>query len=137
LIEAYTPAKIKQGVVDEITLSGMVYNNSATGTMKFLYHNLDVDLKLSDKKWQNNVLAFGANAYLNSSNPPSADKPAREVKYQVERDMNKGGFNIILRSFLNGLKETMLMSKENKKSYKEEKKAAKKQKKAKSEDAGK
>jgi uncharacterized protein with ParB-like and HNH nuclease domain len=36
--------------------------------------------------------------------------------------MNKGGFNIILKSFLGGMKETMMMSKENKKAYKEEKK---------------
>ena len=125
LIEAYTPAKIKQGTVDEITLSGTAFRTNATGTMKFLYHNLEVDLKLSDKKWQNNVMAFAANTYLHSSNPPSANNPPRIVTYQVDRDMNKGGFNIILRSFLKGLKETMLMSKENKKAYKETKKNSK------------
>jgi hypothetical protein len=122
IIEAYTPAKINKGIVDEISLSGTVFRTNATGTMKFLYHNLEVDMKMSNKKWQNNVLAFAANTYLNSSNPPSADKPPRIVTYHAERDMNKGGFNIILRSFLQGLKETMIMSKENKKAYKETKK---------------
>jgi len=52
------------------------------------------------------------------------------VKYQVERDMHKGEFNIILKSFLAGMKETMMMSKENKQDYKEKKKAARAEKKA-------
>jgi len=39
--------------------------------------------------------------------------------------MNKGGFNIILKSFFAGMKETMIMSKENKKAYKQEKKKKK------------
>ncbi len=121
LLLAYTPAKISKGVVDEITLSGTVYRSTATGTMKFLYHDLEVDMKLSEKKWQNDVVAFAANTYLSTHNPPSAGMPPKVVQYQVERDMNKGGFNVILKSFLSGMKETMMMSKENKKEYKQEK----------------
>ena len=122
LVTAYSPAKIKQGTVDEITFSGTAFRTKATGTLKFLYHNLDIDLKLTDKKWQNSAIAFAANTYLNTNNPPAAGKPPRVVTYQVDRDMNKGGFNIILKSFLAGMKETMIMSKENKKAYKEVKK---------------
>jgi hypothetical protein len=122
LLLAYTPAKIGKGTVDEISLSGTAYRSNATGTMKFLYHDLDVDLKLSEKKWQNDVVAFAANTYLSTNNPPSAGMPPKVVNYKVDRDMNKGGFNIILKSFLSGMKETMIMSKENKKAYKEEKK---------------
>ena len=125
LLLAYTPAKIGKGMVDEISLSGTAFRTNATGTMKFLYHDLDVDLKLSDKKWQNDVVAFAANTYLSTNNPPSAGIPPKVVNYKVDRDMNKGGFNIILKSFLSGMKETMIMSKENKKAYKEQKKAAK------------
>jgi hypothetical protein len=122
LLLAYTPAKISKGTVDQIALSGTVYRTSATGTMKFLYHDLEVDLKLTDKKWQNSVVAFAANTYLSANNPPSAGIPPKVMKYQVQRDMNKGGFNVILKSFLSGMKETMIMSKENKKEYKKEKK---------------
>lgn len=122
LLLAYTPAKIGKGMVDEISLSGTAYRTNAIGTMKFLYHDLDVDLKLSEKKWQNDVVAFAANTYLSTNNPPSAGIPPKVVNYKVDRDMNKGGFNIILKSFLSGMKETMIMSKENKKAYKEEKK---------------
>jgi hypothetical protein len=122
LLAAYSPAAIKKGFIDQITFSGTVYRTKATGTMKFLYHDLDVDLKLTEKDWQNSVVGFAANTYLNASNPPSPEKPPRVVTYHAERDMNKGGFNIVLKSVLNGLKETMIMSKENKKTYKEDKK---------------
>ena len=42
--------------------------------------------------------------------------------FRVERDPRKGFINLLLKSLLNGLKETMFMSKENKKAYKEAKK---------------
>jgi len=122
LLAAYTPAFIKKGTADEITFSGIVDRTTARGTMKFLYHNLDIDLKIADKKWQNSVVAFAANTYLSTNNPPSAGSPPKVVKYEAKRDLNKGGFNPVLRSFLSGMKETMIMSKENKKAYKEEKK---------------
>jgi hypothetical protein len=122
LLAAYTPAKINKGTVDEITFSGIVNRTTANGTMKFLYHDLDVDLKVTDKKWQNSLVAFAANTYLSTNNPPQAGMPPKIVNYKAERDLNKGGFNPILRSFLSGMKETMILSKENKKAYKEEKK---------------
>lgn len=123
LLAAYSPAAIKKGTVDAITFSGRVNRTNATGTMKFLYHDLDIDLKLKERKsWQSSVVTFAANTYLNAGNPPSPEKPPRIVTYTVDRDMNKGGFNIVLKSLLSGMKETMIMSKENKRTYKEEKK---------------
>jgi hypothetical protein len=121
LLAAYSPAAIKKGMIDEITFSGTVHRTKSIGTMKFLYHDLDIDLKVTDKKWQNSVVGFAANTYLNASNPPSPEKPPRVVSFHADRDMNKGDFNIILKSVLNGLKETMIMSKANKKTYKEDK----------------
>lgn len=129
LIRAYTPAKINKGIADEISFSGIAKETSAAGTMKFLYHDLEVDLELKDQaKWKNSVLAFAANTVLDSSNPGSADLPPRVVKFQIERDMNKGFVNVVIKSLLNGLKETMLMSKENRKAYKENKKKSKRSK---------
>jgi hypothetical protein len=83
--------------------------------MKFLYHDLDIDIDLEGKaKWKSSLLAFGANTFLPASNPASPDKPQRIVKFSAERDMNKAFVNLIIKSVLNGLKETMIMSKENK-----------------------
>lgn len=123
VIEAYTPAKVTRGVVDQISFSGVAGSTSSTGTMKFLYHDLEVDVHLKKKaKWMSSVLAFTANQALHESNPPSDKLPPREVRFRVERDPRKGFINLLLKSLLNGLKETMFMSKENKKAYKEAKK---------------
>jgi hypothetical protein len=128
LIQAYTPAKINDGIVDEITFSGRIFKTYSSGTMKFLFHDLRVDLDLPKKaKWKSSVVAFAANTVLNSSNPGSADLPPRVVQFRAERNMNKGFINIIIKSVLSGLKETILMSKENKKAYREAKKQMKKQ----------
>ena len=132
LIEAYTPASINKGTVDEITFSGIAYRASAGGTMKFLYHDLDVDIDLEGKaKWKSSLLKFGANTVLPSANPASTDKPQRIVKFSAERDMNKAFVNLIIKSVLNGLKETLIMSKENKQDYREKKRELKKEKKEK------
>jgi hypothetical protein len=123
LLTAYTPAKILKGTADEITFWGIAGRTGSSGTMKFLYHDLNLDLKLKDKaNWQNSLISFAANTYLATNNPSSASTPPRIVKFTAQRDMNKGGFNILLRSFLAGMKETMIMSKENKEAYKAEKK---------------
>jgi len=122
VIVAYTPAKINKGTLDEIKFSGIAERTAASGTMKFLYHDLEIDLELHEKaKWKSSVVAFAANTVLNSSNPGSADLPPRIVKFHIERDMNKGFVNVIMKSIINGLKETMIMSKENRKAYKDSK----------------
>jgi hypothetical protein len=125
LIVSYVPVKISKGIVDEILLSGTAYRNLASGSMKFLYHDLSVDMKISETKWQNDVVAFAANTVVNSSNPPSGSLPPKVVTFKAERDMNKAGFNMLLKSFFAGIKETIIMSKENKKAYKQEKKKKK------------
>lgn len=127
LIEAYTPASIKKGVLDEMTFSGNVYRTSSSGTMKFLYHDLDIAMELEGKaKWKSSVLAFGANTLLPAANPASG-LPPRIVEFHAERDMHKSFVNITIKSLLAGLKETVLMSKENKKTFRAEKKEAKKE----------
>jgi hypothetical protein len=136
LIEAYTPASIKNGTVDELTFSGTAYRTSSAGTLKFLYHDLNIAMELEGKaKWKSSVLAFGANTVLPSANPASADMPARVVEFHAERDMHKSFVNLTIKSILAGLKETVLMSKENKKAFREEKKEAKKEAKAEKKDA--
>jgi hypothetical protein len=126
LIQAYTPAKINKGIADEITFSGVATEKKATGTMKFLYHGLEIDLELQEKaKWKSAIIAFASNTATDSSNPPTADLPPKVVQFGITRDMNKGFINVVIKSLLNGLKETMIMNKDNRKAYKVAKKAAK------------
>jgi len=123
LLQAYTPAKITKGVADEIIFKGQAEETSASGTMRFLFHDLEVDLELRKKaKWMSDLLAFTANTVLLTNNPINNDEPPREVKFSIERNMNKGFVNVIIKSVLNGLKETMMMNKENRKAYKQKKK---------------
>jgi hypothetical protein len=128
LLQSFTPAKINKGTLDEMTFSGKAYRTNAAGTMKFLYHDLDIDLALKEQaKWKSSALSFAANTILPSANPHSDKVPARIVQFKVERDMNKGFINIILKSLFTGLKETMIMSKANRKEFREAKKEAKKE----------
>ncbi len=128
LLTDFSPNAVKGGRVDEIHFWGTAFRTRASGTMKFLFHDLDVNLHLkSQRDWTNSILSFAANNILIRDNPASVDKPPRIVQYQVERDMNKGFINILLRAALTGLKETIIMSKENKKAYRKVKKEARKE----------
>jgi hypothetical protein len=121
LIQGYTPASVTRGMVDEISFSGIAEKTHADGTMKFLYHDLKVDLELQHKKkWKSSVITFAANSILPSCNPSSAGSVPRVVNFHADRDMNKAFINIVLKSLISGLKETMIMSKENKKKHKQE-----------------
>ncbi len=129
LIAAYTPAKINDGTVDGIHFTGTAYEKKAKGSMKFLYHDLKIDLEIKEMaKWKSSVLAFAANNIVASANPASPNLPPKIVKFEVDRDMNKSFVNITIKSALAGLKETVMMSKENRKAYNEMKKRVKKTK---------
>ncbi|HUM48153.1 MAG TPA: hypothetical protein PLD84_14580, partial [Chitinophagales bacterium] len=73
-------------------------------------------------------MAFAANTAVASSNP-APGQPARMVNFHMDRDMNKAFVNVVIKSILDGLKETIIMSKENREIQKEKKKEAKKNKK--------
>jgi len=123
---------IKKGVVDEIAFSGNGYKSSARGEMKFLYHDLDLTMDLKKlSKLENSLISFAANTYLNSSNPAAPGKAAREVKFDVERDRHKGFMNLVIKSVVSGLQQTMLPSKENRRSNRDSKKALKREQKEK------
>jgi hypothetical protein len=111
LLKAYSPVKINKGIIDNITFSGIAMNTKSNGTMAFLYHDLDIDLKLKGQAdWKNSFLAFAANTYVNNSNPVSSDKPAKVVHFEAARDMHKGFLNIVLTSFFAGIKQTLISS---------------------------
>ncbi len=127
LLMSHTPASVSTGVCDKITFSGAASETAATGSFEFLYHDLSIDLKLHEKaQWKSSVLSFAWNTILNTNNPPSSKVPSRKVQFHIERNMNKGFLNVLIRSVLDGLKKTMVMDKENKAAYKEEKKQSKK-----------
>lgn len=126
VIQSYVPVLISGGVADEIQFGGKATEKKATGTMKFLYHDLKMDIHLQKKaEWKNSLLSFAANTVVASSNPVSEGLPPKVVNFGIDRDMNKAFVNVLIKSALTGLKETVVMSKENKKAYREAKKKVK------------
>jgi len=121
--QSYLPAKIIKGSSDGITFSGNAYKTNAAGEMTFLFHDLNIDMQLKEKtEFQNSIITIAANTFLINSNPSKAGQPPRVVKFMADRDMNKGFINIILKAFFSGMKETMFLSKENRKIFNESKK---------------
>lgn len=122
ITKAYTPIEFKAGTSDEIKFSGIAQATRSTGNLTFLYHDLNINLELNPKEnWINSIVSFGANAVLRTNNPASENLPPRSVKFLAERDMNKGFVNLIIKSILDGMKETMNPSKENRREYKDTK----------------
>ncbi|MFN8256793.1 MAG: DUF748 domain-containing protein [Bacteroidales bacterium] len=123
VLKSYTPVVVNKGTIDEINFSGTAFETYSLGTMTFLYHDMDLDLKLKQANdWQNSILTFAANTYLNNSNPVKSNELPRIVNFRAERDITKGFLNIVLKSFFKGIKETLVMSKENKELNKTKKK---------------
>lgn len=129
-ITSYAPIRIKEGTSDGITFSGIVYNRYSSGTMKCLYHNLAFELEPQEKPDLKTIIkGLLAKTIIDNSNPPSPNQPARVVKYYVDRDMRTGFILMLVKSVLEGVQETLIMSKDNKQIYKITKEVAKKQEK--------
>ena len=119
MIQAFSPAKIKSGKVDAITFDGKATRTKASGKMTFLYHDLVVEMQLKEQaKWKNSVISFAANTVLPSNNPAKPEEPHKTVVFQIDRDMNKGFMNVIMKSLFGGLKETVLPNKINQQAHK-------------------
>lgn len=129
IITQFTPANIENGMVDDLHFYGTAFDTYASGTMQFLFHDLVIDLKLKEEAaWANNIVAFAANTILSKDNPASENVPPRIVQFRADRNRNKAFINILLLSAVAGMKETIIMSKENKKDYRKAKKEARQEK---------
>src|SRR4030095_6485465 len=128
-LQSYTPGQINSGIVDELSYTATAYKTKSLGTLKFLYHDLNIDLQLEEQaKWKSTLGALAANTYIPASNP-APDRPVKVVNFEAERNMNKGFINLVLKSLFSGLKETIILTGENRKNYNAKKKAWKEKRK--------
>ena len=82
--------------------------------MTFLYHDLVMEMQLQEQaKWKNSIISFAANSVVISNNPSGKDNLIKNAVIQIDRDVNKGFVNVILKSFFNGVKETVVPEKVN------------------------
>ncbi|MCK5856145.1 MAG: hypothetical protein KAG64_01575 [Bacteroidales bacterium] len=126
MIRTFAPIEISSGELKSIVFKGVANRTDSRGAMTFLYNNLNIQLHNKEPehkaKFGNQILSFAANTYLLSNNPANPSLPARNVQFVVGRNMNKGFIHILVQSLLNGMKETVIPSRENRKRYKKMKK---------------
>jgi len=131
-ISSFAPVEIDGGEIMDLKFRGKATSQYSSGSMKFLYRNLDLDVKTGNNKkfsfFQNQFLSLAANTYIYSNNPVNASAPIRKVHYNLKRDRNKGFIHLLVQSILEGVKETIAPSSENRRKYKKEKKKRKKAK---------
>ncbi|RLD46618.1 MAG: hypothetical protein DRI86_02685 [Bacteroidetes bacterium] len=128
-IRSFLPVEIRSGIIQNMKFNGYASRTTSKGNMVFLYNNLNIEIqnnnKVKKKGFQNIILSTAANTIMLSNNPVHADAPPRKVNFEVARDMNRGFINILIKSLLSGMKESLLPSKENRKQYKKVKKYSK------------
>ena len=131
-IRSFIPVEIRSGIIKSMKFNGHASRTTSKGNMVFLYNDLNIEIqsnnKTKKKGFQNLLLSTAANTIMLSNNPAHAGAPPRKVKFEVARDMNRGFVNILIKSLLSGMKESLLPSKENRKQYKKVRKHSKKHK---------
>ncbi len=130
VVRSFAPVEIKKGILNSVEFAGHSSRTDSRGTMLFLYKDLNIkveDNQVEKKKgFRNFVVSFAANTYLYSNNPVNSSQLPRRVNYFSQRDMNKGFLHLLVMSILEGIKETIAPSKENRKIYKSERKKQRK-----------
>lgn len=109
--------RVKDGYIDTLDFSFHARENTSNGTMKFLYHNLD--LGLSDDGPDNisgkdRLMMFIANTFIFKDANPEINRPPRISSLHYERNKQRFMFNYTWKTILSGIKQTVGL-KENKK----------------------
>ena len=130
VVRSFAPVKIEKGFLESIKFKGYASATDSRGSMLFLYKDLDLEIesnnKEKEKEFQKFVLSLAANTYIYSNNPVKSDVAPRRVNYYIKRDRNKGFLHLLIQSLIQGIRETVIPSKENRKSYRKIKKKRKK-----------
>jgi hypothetical protein len=128
MVHSFAPIEIDNGIIDKLKFSGVATRAQSRGRMTFLYHDLEIRFQGKAKSKGSNIgnaiISLAANTYVFSNNPKSPNVPPRNVNFSLNRDMNKGFIDILVKSILKGAKETLVPSRENRKRYKQAKNKA-------------
>lgn len=103
--------KFNGGVLDSLMLKGNANTTYSSGTMKMLYHNLDLFVMKKDERTKNTFLSWGVNSFIRKNNPrKGVNKKPKVVMMFFERNMEKGFGNFFWKTTFSGLKATMIPS---------------------------
>ncbi len=102
--------KIKEGKVNGLTLSMKANNQSSTGTVKFLYNDMKIDIykkgNEGGEQKKRGLISFIANSFILKKSNPGADGITRVENVSYTRDIHKSFFNVILKTMLAGVFKT-------------------------------
>jgi hypothetical protein len=108
LTEPLAMVSLKSGRINKLTFSINGTEKKATGTATFLYTDLKLEvLKMKEEELKKKGLAtFLANTLVKNENPQNDN--IREGAIYHERDVKKSFFNLVWKSVLSGIKNTVL-----------------------------
>lgn len=102
--------KIKEGKINGLTLSMKANNQSSTGTVKFLYKDLKIDIykkgNEDGEQKKRGLISFIANTFVLQKSNPGKDGITRVENVTTTRDIHKSFFNVILKTMLQGIFKT-------------------------------
>jgi hypothetical protein len=116
-VEQNASISMKEGVIDSLSFAFKANEIHSTGTMKFIYHDLKIEL-LNQKTKQSNIfkdaMSVFAHKLILKEDNPKGNNPVRESSIDINRDTTKFIFNYCWRSLLSGIKPVVGIPKNNK-----------------------
>lgn len=101
---------IEEGHLDTLKFNFRAGETSSEGTMKFLYHDLKLqvpDIKGENKKLKDQLMVFAANTFVLKDSNPKGNNDPRIVEMQFERNKQRFMFHYTWKTILSGIKETV------------------------------
>lgn len=117
MIEPNVGISINEGIIDTLDFSFHAEENSSTGTMKFIYRDLKLQVPESDKhktKGIGGFTLFLANTFVLKENNPSGNRPPRISSIHFVRNKQRFMFHYTWNSIFSGIKETVGVPQSNK-----------------------
>lgn len=110
LAEPMGPASIREGKMDGMTFNMVGNDNGMSGSVKFLYQDLKVDLLEKDKGATETdkkfLMSLLANIVIKNSNPKRNDE-TRVARVSMNRDPNRSLFYLCWKTIFKGIRETV------------------------------
>ncbi len=112
MIEPTVGVSVKKGHIDTLSFSFNAGETSSKGTMKFLYHDLSLELpevKNEKKKLKDQLMIFAANTFVIKDSNPRGNTEPREANMHFVRNKQRFMFHYTWKTILSGIKETIGM----------------------------
>lgn len=104
--------ELNQGVIDTMDFKFTAGEESSKGSMKFLYHDLKIDMPDAGNKnvkFKDKLSIFVANTFIIKDSNPNNDKGPRVAEMSYTRNKQRFMFHYTWQTIFSGIKETIGM----------------------------